>query len=113
MPTAALKACPICGTTGCLTHARTPWQRTHEVPRIRGRKLQRLRMELWAKNNGCCAKCGRVIVLTEMIRDHIVPLEEGGTDTVENTQPLCHPCSDEKTKHESQRGVMRSRFALK
>ena len=27
-----------------------------------------------------------------MVHDHIVPLEEGGPDTLENLQPLCVSC---------------------
>ena len=43
------------------------------------------------------------------IRDHIIPLAEGGPDTDENTQPLCQACSDRKTASESQRGILRQR----
>ena len=43
------------------------------------------------------------------IRDHIVPLAEGGRDTDDNTQALCEACSDTKTAAESQRGMRRAR----
>ena len=51
----------------------------------------------YADNPLCveCAKRGRVTVAT--IRDHIIPLAEGGEDVPENTQPF-------KTKAESARG---------
>ena len=42
--------------------------------------------------------------LMKTIRDHIVPLMEGGTDVPENIQPLCQACSDRKTQAEAQRG---------
>jgi hypothetical protein len=42
------------------------------------------------------------------VRDHIVPLAEGGTEDESNIQPLCLDCSDAKTERESMRGVRRS-----
>lgn len=39
-----------------------------------------------------------------VIRDHVVPLAEGGPDVRENTQPLCQACSDAKTAREAKRG---------
>ena len=61
-----------------------------------------------------CAECernGRVSVAT--IRDHIVPLAEGGTDDPENIQGLCQACSDAKTEREIARGVARYHGRLK
>lgn len=40
-------------------------------------------------------------------RDHIVALEEGGTDDDSNVQGLCKACHDVKSKAESQRGRAR------
>ncbi len=42
------------------------------------------------------------------MRDHIVPLEEGGTDTEDNVQNICADCHDEKSKAERARGVRRA-----
>jgi 5-methylcytosine-specific restriction protein A len=87
---------------------RAPW--THVVPvvRIRGRALQRLRDALFAREPNCrhCAARGLFTVAT--IRDHIVNLEEGGTEDESNVQPLCQVCSDLKTAGESQRGKRRA-----
>lgn len=69
----------------------------HMHERIRGRKLQQIRARLFADEPLCrrCAKQGRTRLATQ--RDHIVALTNGGTDTLENTQPLCDECHLQKT----------------
>jgi 5-methylcytosine-specific restriction protein A len=75
--------------------------------RIRGRALQRLRGDLFARSPWCvvCLTHGRQIRAT--IRDHVIPLAEGGRDDATNEQALCARCSDVKTQAESARGVRR------
>jgi 5-methylcytosine-specific restriction protein A len=104
MPTAALRACATCGTPGCTVHVTQPW--ANPPPRIRGRKLQALRLALWAKEPQCRA-CQRVLLPSQMVRDHIIPLCDGGHDVEENTQPLCQVCSDTKSAEEAKRGQAR------
>ncbi len=74
--------------------------------RMRGRKLQAARQRLFAKALYMCAQCGRVTV--DLVRDHIVPLAEGGEDAESNTQALCVACHDVKTRQESVRGQARA-----
>jgi len=74
---------------------------------MRGRRLQRARAQLFDEHPLCvqCQAEGRVTVAC--IRDHIVPLAEGGTDDRANVQPLCQRCSDLKTQREAARGMRR------
>ena len=102
MPEKALRPCARCGQLGCTTHLAKAWRSVDKAPpaRIRGRQLQKLRAQLFAAHPFCEKGCGRVAV----IRDHVIPLEEGGADNTVNTQALCQQCSDEKTQRESHRG---------
>ncbi|MPW17889.1 HNH endonuclease [Paraburkholderia sp. CNPSo 3157] len=48
-----------------------------------------------------CARCGRVWVSSRDQIDHIVPLEQGGSNDESNLQPLCtDPCHKLKTAEE-------------
>lgn len=80
-----------------------------ETPRIRGRKLQRMRKALFARQPWCVAcLLHKGMQVRATIRDHKIPLAEGGADDETNEQALCLDCSDAKTEEESQRGVRRS-----
>ncbi len=49
--------------------------------------------ELKEKFNNKCACCGQQKKLT---KDHIKPLSKGGSDFIENIQPLCRSCNSKK-----------------
>lgn len=42
---------------------------------------------------GCCARCG---VGGDQVKDHIKPIYQGGSDGIENIQPLCRTCNSSK-----------------
>ena len=129
MPTAALHPCSWPGgcralTAGRLCAAHAPaasdtaapvgyrWgTERRDVKRLRGRQLQARREALFAREPLCrrCRELGRVTVAT--IRDHVVPLAEGGRDDETNVQALCQECSDSKTREESKRGQQRAGLA--
>src|SRR4051812_18653849 len=114
MPVAALRPCG--GSTSCphlagrchVHPAPKPWTQRHQATRLRGRANQRRREQLFAREPLCrrCAAQRRTTLAT--IRDHIVPLAEGGTEDVSNEQPLCQACSDIKTQQEAKRGRSRA-----
>ncbi len=52
--------------------------------------------EWWAVCERCdwrCVSCGKRKPLT---KDHIIPVIQGGTDDIENIQPLCRHCNSSK-----------------
>lgn len=109
MPMAAPCPCSTCGRLHCTAHVRTAWRTTHQPARIRGRKLQALRASLFRRQPLCvvCLSEGQQTLAT--IRDHIIPLAEGGRDDATNEQALCQHHSDVKTQEEAKRGVRRWR----
>lgn len=46
-----------------------------------------------------CVKCLGESGLNHIERDHIVPLYQGGSDGIDNIQPLCAKCNSSKGPH--------------
>ena len=47
-----------------------------------------------------CQSCNRVVSGPSANVDHILPLEDGGTDADDNLQTLCRSCHGRKTRAE-------------
>jgi 5-methylcytosine-specific restriction protein A len=118
MPNAAPKPCGHAGcgklvrdgTSRCEAHKRPEWNKKPDAPkRITGRKLQRMRAELFQRDPLCamCKAQGFIKLATQ--RDHIVPLAEGGSDTADNEQGLCVECHEAKSLAERLRAQARAR----
>lgn len=43
-----------------------------------------------------CLRCGQQEPDIKLTRDHIVPLTQGGSDSIDNVQPLCTRCNSKK-----------------
>lgn len=117
MPTAPLRYCthPGCSTKvvsgKCAVHkGSSSWgSGPHVVKRIRGRKLQRMRNRLFERSPLCvlCEQEHRFTLAT--VRDHIIPLAEGGTEDPSNEQALCYMHNELKRQEEAKRGMERAK----
>ena len=94
---------------GAKRPVRKAWEGNSAHKRTTGRKLQRERDRLFRADPLCveCKKQGRTAIAT--IRDHKLALAFGGQDTADNTQGLCKPCHDAKSKAEAAEGARRQR----
>nr|DAO63789.1 MAG TPA: HNHc [Caudoviricetes sp.] len=45
---------------------------------------------------GYCVKCGKSAEDVELVKDHIIPIYQGGSDSITNLQPLCRSCNSSK-----------------
>lgn len=63
-----------------------------------GRRWQRLRILVLQRDHYICQAdgCGRPVGKSGHI-DHITPLAQGGDNTMQNLQTLCHGCHNRKT----------------
>ena len=65
----------------------------YQDPSHRGYITPVVRRKVWIRNKGQCAACGS---REDLQYDYIVPLIEGGNNTLNNLQLLCKTCNQEK-----------------
>lgn len=52
--------------------------------------------EVKKRYNWTCPACGRSEPEIQLTQDHIIPLSKGGSNYIENIQPLCRSCNSKK-----------------
>ena len=62
--------------------------------RLKGTHTKGQWEELKAEFDGRCVRCGEYG--WHLDQDHIVPIYQGGSDSIENIQPLCACCNAQK-----------------
>lgn len=94
------------GVTSYESHRRWIEKNPERVAHLKARRYAREKnaegshsFEEWnnlkERFNNKCAICGEAKKLT---KDHIKPLSLGGTDYIDNIQPLCRNCNSRKWK---------------
>ena len=67
-------------------------QQMEKTPR-RGAIPEEVRIAVWRRDSGKCAKCGS---RKNLEYDHIIPVSKGGGNTVRNIELLCEECNRKK-----------------
>lgn len=88
------------------TAATSPKERSRWNSRIRSIRLAAARAKathsegewesLLQKLGHRCAMCGVYGTSVRLQKDHVVPIYQGGSDGIDNLQPLCQPCNTAK-----------------
>lgn len=83
--------CSVCGPLRT-RNAEADKQRGSPSSRGYGRRWLRVREAVLSEHPWCaeCARHGRMSLATDV--HHKIPKRDGGEDTVENLEPLCHSC---------------------
>lgn len=102
MRAAKLCAAPDCpNVQPCAVHGRKPWSTSRRAARsqLGGSAQQKRAQFILDRDDTICHVCGYPGADQA---DHVVPLAEGGLDTVENMAAIhSEPCHREKTDRES------------
>ena len=67
-------------------------EKLYSRPRI----PENVRVEVWRRDGGKCARCGS---REKLEYDHIVPISRGGSNTARNIELLCEKCNRSKSNN--------------
>lgn len=82
-----------------------PW--TNGPSRTSTPEWRKIRRACITRDGNTCAECGADGRTTRLECDHIIPVAEGGLDTLDNARMLCTTCHAAKTRRETERGRAR------
>lgn len=54
------------------------------------------RYNLYKRDKGKCSYCGKLLKMSEMTVDHVIPKSQKGKDSWENLVTACQPCNSKK-----------------
>ncbi|HOX41701.1 MAG TPA: HNH endonuclease signature motif containing protein [bacterium] len=69
------------------------FSKNHETRYERPRIPEKVRVDVWRRDKGCCAQCGS---RDKLEYDHIIPISKGGSNTARNIELLCEECNRRK-----------------
>lgn len=67
-----------------------------EILNIREGIPENVRVAVWRRDNGMCARCKS---RAKLEYDHIIPVSKGGSNTARNIELLCEACNRSKHDH--------------
>lgn len=107
----APKQCAKCdtrviGKPYCKTHTPIDWPTGNS--RTATAEHKAWRKQVLARAKGVCQIHGTTCTYRATEADHILPVAEGGTTTLDNGQAACPPCHRRKTLIEAKRGKQRA-----
>lgn len=70
------------------------FETTETIEYIRPRIPERVRIEVWRRDDGKCVTCGS---REKLEYDHIIPISKGGSNTTRNIELLCEKCNRSKS----------------
>jgi len=76
------------------------WNESFYVNAARNKIPNKLRWDIWVRDNYTCLHCGK---RRDLSIDHIIPVKNGGRTVEENLQTLCKPCNSKKGTKENER----------
>jgi len=65
---------------------------------------------IYARDQGRCAYCGKLIAISDATIDHILPLSQGGRSTWENLANCCTSCNQRKAGRTPEQAHMKLRI---
>lgn len=69
-------------------------EESRDIKQNRDRIPEQVRVAVWRRDQGKCVNCGS---RENLEYDHIIPISEGGSNTVRNIELLCQTCNRSKS----------------